>query len=90
MSTARNRLRKQATKVTQDLQEMNSSVKDAAQEELGQLRETVSECCAQGRDNVLDAKRKLGQFIRDLPIKSVLAGVVAGILLGTFWTVRRR
>ena len=90
MSTTRNRVGKQAKKVTQDLQEMNGAVKDVAQEELAQLRETASECCEQGRDKVLDAKRTVGQFIQELPIRSVLAGVVAGILLGTFWTIRRR
>jgi ElaB/YqjD/DUF883 family membrane-anchored ribosome-binding protein len=90
MSTARNRLGKHAKKVTQDLQEMNSAVKDAAQEGFEKLRETASDCCEQGRDKVLDAKRTVGQFIRELPIKSVLAGVGVGILLGTFWTIRRR
>ena len=90
MSTARNRLGKQVKKVTQDLQKMNSVVKDAAQEECEQLRETVSDCCEQGRVKVLDAKRTVGQFIRELPIKSVLAGVGVGMLLSTFWTIRRR
>ena len=90
MSTTRSRVGKQAKKVTQDLQEMNGAVKDVAQGELAQLRETVSECYEQGRAKVLDAKRTVGQFIRELPIKSVLAGLGAGILLGTFWTIRRR
>ena len=90
MPTARNRLGKQAKRVTQDIQEMNSAIKDAAQEELGQLRETVSECCEQGRNKVLHAKRSVGQFVRELPIKSLLVGVGAGLVLGTFWTIRRR
>lgn len=90
MPTTRNRVGKQAKKVTQDLQDMNDAVKDVAQEELAQMRETATECYEQGRAKVLDAKRTVGQFIGELPIKSVLAGVGAGILLGTFWTIRRR
>jgi ElaB/YqjD/DUF883 family membrane-anchored ribosome-binding protein len=90
MATASNRLKKKAKKVTEDLQEMNGAAKDAAQEKLGQLRETVSGYYEQGRDKVLDAKRSVGQFIREMPIKSLLTALGAGILLGTFWTIRRR
>jgi len=90
MASASNRLKKKAKKVTEDLQEMGGAAKDAAQEKLGQLRETVSEYYEQGRDKVLDAKRSVGQFIRGLPIKSVLIAVGVGVLLGSFWTIRRR
>jgi len=76
--------------VTKDLQELGSAAKDAAQEKLGQLREIASECCEQERDIVLHAKRTVGQFIVGLPIKSVLTAVCVGVLLGTFWTIRRR
>ena len=59
MSTTSNRLRKQAKKVTEDLQEMGGTVRDAAQEKLGQVGETVSEYYEQGRDKVHDAKRSV-------------------------------
>jgi ElaB/YqjD/DUF883 family membrane-anchored ribosome-binding protein len=90
MATASNRLKKKAKNVAEDIQEMNGAAKDVAQEKIGQLQATVSGYYEQGRDKVLDAKRSVGQFIYELPIKSILIALGAGILLGTFWTIRRR
>ena len=84
------RLGKQAKELAKDLQEMGGAAKDAAQEELVQLRETVSEYCEQGRDKVLHAKHTVGQIVRGLPIKSVLIAAGVGLVLGSFWTIRRR
>ena len=83
-------IRKQAQEVTKDIQELGIAAKDAAQEKLGQLRKIATEHCEQERDKVLHAKRTVGQFILGLPIKSVLTALGVGVLLGTFWTIRRR
>jgi len=84
------RLGKQAKELAKDLQEMGGAAKDAAQEKLGQLRGTASEYCEQGRDKVLHAKHTVGQIVRGLPIKSVLIAAGVGLVLGSFWTIRRR
>ena len=52
MATTTDQLGKQAMEVKEDLQEMGETVKHAAQEKLGQVGETASEYCEQGRDKV--------------------------------------
>ena len=49
MSTTGN-LGQQALEVKQDLQEMGETVRDAAQEKLGQMGERASAYCEQGRE----------------------------------------
>lgn len=89
MSTARDQIGKQAKSVMQD-QQVREAAQDAAGQQRPQPPETELEYCEQARDKVLDVKRTAQQFIGDLPIKSVLIALGAGILLGTFWTIRRR
>ncbi len=84
------RLGKQARQLAKDLQEMGGAAKDAAQERLGQVRETADEYCEQGRDELLHAGRTVWHAMRKLPIKSILTAAGIGLLLGTFWTIRRR
>jgi ElaB/YqjD/DUF883 family membrane-anchored ribosome-binding protein len=88
MFTTRDQLGKQAEEVTEDLQEMGRTVRDAAQEKLGQLRKNASECCEQGREQVRHAQHAVGHFIRGLPIKSVLIAAGVGFLLGRSWPRR--
>ncbi|MGA2035184.1 MAG: hypothetical protein ABSG68_23300, partial [Thermoguttaceae bacterium] len=52
MSTMSDRLGNKVTKVKEDLQEIGGTVRDAAQEKLGQVGEKASQYCEQGRDKV--------------------------------------
>lgn len=52
MFTARDRLGSQASVLAEDLQEMGVTVRDAAQEKVGQVGDRASEYCEQGRDKV--------------------------------------
>jgi ElaB/YqjD/DUF883 family membrane-anchored ribosome-binding protein len=90
MSTARDQIGKQAMEVMQSLQESDDRAQDVAQEKLDQSRAIVSNCCADARAKVRDAKRRVRQYIQELPIKSLFIAAGAGVLLGTFWTIRRR
>jgi hypothetical protein len=90
MSTLRDQSKEQPTKAIQGVEGLREAVEDAAAERLNPSCDTVSQCCEQARDKVLDAKRTVQQLIVDLPIKSVLIALGAGVLLGTFWTIRRR
>jgi len=84
------RLGKQARQLVKDVQEIGGTAKDAAQERLGQLRDTAAEYCEQGRDKVLQARRTVWEIIRELPIKSILTAAGVGLLVGSLWTIRRR
>lgn len=90
MSTAREQIGKQAMEVKHDLQRMREATQDAGGEELKQSRGTDSEWCEPGPDTVLYAKHTVQQLVRKLPFKWVLIAAGAGVLLGAFWTIRRR
>ena len=85
MTTASDRLGKQAMEVKKDLEEMGGAVRDAAQEKLGQVGERAAEYCEQGRDKVHGAACACEQFLRQRPLTSVLLAAGIGWLLGRFW-----
>ena len=84
LNTTNDRLAKQAVEVGKDLQEMGALTKNAAQEKLGQLREEVSECYEQGRDQVRDAVSTVERYVREQPFKSLLIAAGLGLLFGRF------
>jgi ElaB/YqjD/DUF883 family membrane-anchored ribosome-binding protein len=88
MSSTSDRLGKQAMDVKKDLQEMGETVRDAAQEKLGQVGGKASECCEQGRDKVHGAACACEQFIRERPLRSILMAAGVGWLLGRVWKHR--
>ena len=88
MSTTSDQIGEQAKKVTEDLQEMGWTVKDAAQEKLGRVGEKAAEYCEQGRDEVHGVACACEQFLRERPLRSVLIAAGIGWLLGRFWKHR--
>jgi ElaB/YqjD/DUF883 family membrane-anchored ribosome-binding protein len=88
MSTTSDRLGKQAMEVKKDLQEMNETVRDAAQEKLGQVGEKASAYYEQGRDKAHGIACACEQFLRERPLASVLMAAGAGWLVGRFWKRR--
>ncbi|MGA2258591.1 MAG: hypothetical protein ABSG53_28330 [Thermoguttaceae bacterium] len=85
MSTTSERLGEQAKEVTEDLQNMGETVRDAAREKLGQVGEKASEYCEQGQEKVHGVACQCEQFLRQKPLTSVLIAVGIGWLLGRFW-----
>jgi len=85
MSTTGDQLRKQAEEVTEDLQKMGGTVRDAAQEKLEQVGEKAVEYCEQGQEKVHGAACVCEQFLRQRPLTSVLLAAGIGWLLGRFW-----
>jgi len=88
MSATNDKLGKQAKELTEDLQKLGGTVRDAAQEKLGQVSERASEYCEQGRDKVHGVACACEQFLRQRPLTSVLLAVGIGWLLGRFWKLR--
>lgn len=85
---ASDRLREQASAVTQDIQELGAIASDAAHEKFAQMRAEGSALCDQGHDKMRYAARSLEQYIAQQPLTSVLIAGGVGVLLGYFW--RRR
>jgi ElaB/YqjD/DUF883 family membrane-anchored ribosome-binding protein len=88
MSATNDKLGKQAKELTEDLQKLGGTVRDAAQEKLGQVGDRVSEYCEQGRDKVHGVACACEQFLRQRPLMSVLLAAGVGWLLGRFWKHR--
>ena len=88
MSATSDKLGEQAKELTEDLEKMGGTVRDAAQEKLGQVGERASEYCGQGRDKVHGVACACEQFLRQRPLTSVLLAAGVGWLLGRFWKRR--
>ena len=88
MTTTRDRLGKQATKVKKDLEQIGGTAKDIAEDQLEQVGEIVSESYEQGRDKVHGVACACEQFIRERPLRSVLMAAGIGWLLGRVWKRR--
>ena len=88
MATTSDQLGKQAKEVTEDVQKMGGTVRDAAQEKLGQVGEKASEYYELGRDKAHGVACACEQFVRQRPLRSVLLAAGIGWVLGRFWMRR--
>ena len=88
MSNTSDQLGKQAKEVTEDLQKMSETVRNAAQAKLGQAGDTAAEYCQQAQDKVHGVACACEQYVRKQPLKSVLMAAGIGWLLGRFWKGR--
>ena len=88
MSTTSEQLGQQAKEVTEDLQRMGGTVRDAAQEKIEQVGEKASAFCAERQEKAHGAACVCEQFIRQRPLRSVLIAVGVGWLLGRLWKYR--
>jgi ElaB/YqjD/DUF883 family membrane-anchored ribosome-binding protein len=83
-----NQLGEQAKDVTEDLQKMGRSVRDATQEKLEQVSDKALEYYEQGQDKVHDVTCACKQFVCERPLSSVLIAISIGWLFGRFWKHR--
>jgi ElaB/YqjD/DUF883 family membrane-anchored ribosome-binding protein len=78
------RLRKQAVQVGDDLQQMGTIARDAAQERLDDLQNTASEYYERGVDKMHEVEQSVEEYICRQPVKSVLIAAGIGLVLGRF------
>jgi ElaB/YqjD/DUF883 family membrane-anchored ribosome-binding protein len=88
MSTTSNQLGKQAKEVTEDIQKMGRTVRDATQETLEQVSDKAVEYYEQGQDKVHDVTCACMEKLRERPLTSVLIAFGIGWLFGRFWKRR--
>ena len=88
MTTTTDRLGKQAMEVKKDLREMGETVRDAAQEQLGQVGERAVEYGEQVQEKIHGVACACEQFLRERPLRFVLMAAGIGWLLGRFWKHR--
>jgi ElaB/YqjD/DUF883 family membrane-anchored ribosome-binding protein len=85
MSNTTDQLGKQAQEVTENLQTMGRTVRDAAREKIGQAGEKAAEYSGQARDQLHGVACACEQSIRARPLRSILMAAGIGWLLGRFW-----
>ena len=85
MSTTSDQIGQQAKEVTENLQEMGRTVRDAAQAKLEQAGDKAAEYCQQGQDKLHGVACACEQFVRERPLRAVLMAAGIGWLLGRFW-----
>ncbi len=88
MSNTTDQFGKQAKEVTEDLQQMGRTVRDAAQAKLGQVGEKAAEYSEQAQDKLHGLACACEQFVRERPLGSVLMAAGIGWLLGRLWKGR--
>lgn len=88
MSIMSSRIGKNAKEVTEDIEEMGETVRDAAQEKLDQAADKAVEYYEQGRDKVHGVACRCERFLHERPLASVLIAAGIGWLLGRFWKRR--
>ena len=85
MSSTTEQFGKQAKAVTEDLQQMAQTVRDAAQAKLEQAGDQAAECCQQAQDKAHGVACACEKYVREQPLRSVLIAAGIGWLLGRFW-----
>lgn len=82
------RLREQAHKVVDDVQQMGGLATAVAQQRFDELRDDASGYYEQGRVKAQDAQLSVERLIQDQPVKAVLIAAGIGLLFGRFWMRR--
>ena len=82
-------LREKAGEMMHSIQEVGTEARKAAQEKLGDLRDTAGQYIDQGRARVRDFSDTLEMQIRDQPLRSVLIATGIGFVLGFLWSRRK-
>ncbi len=85
MPTRSDRLRKQARKVSKQVNKMNGAAADVAQEKHRLIRKNGSEGYEQVRGKIHRVERSVARFIRDRPLRSALIAAGIGVVFGGFW-----
>jgi len=88
MSNTTDQFGKQVSEVTEDLQQMGRTVRDATQEKLGQAGEKAAVYGEQARDQLHGVACACEQFVRERPLRSILMAAGIGWLFGRFWKGR--
>lgn len=86
--TAADELRNQMTKVGEDISELGSAAKEAAQEKVDHVRSAMTDYYKQGKAKAQELEHSLEDKIRTHPIQAVLVAAGVGLVIGLL--LRRR
>ena len=71
--------------VGQSVSQIGQKVKDVAQQQFENVRQTASEYYEQGREKAMEWERGIENYVREQPMKSICIAASVGLLLGILW-----
>ena len=86
--TAADELRNQMSKVGEDISELGSTAREAAQEKIAHVRGTMADYYKQGKTKAQELEHTVEDQIRAHPIQAVLVAAGVGLVIGLLF--RRR
>lgn len=77
-----------ARTVTRHHQKPGNTVRDTAQEKVEPLRAGAADRAREGRGTAQPLEGRIGQYVREQPLTSILIAAGVGLVLGRFWMRR--
>src|SRR5690606_31745161 len=84
-SSGTEQVRESAAEVKENLRDLGSQARAAAQEQYDQLRQQANDYYEQGRVRAQEWEQGVEDYIREQPVKSMLIAAGVGLLLGALW-----
>ncbi|HEX2971669.1 MAG TPA: hypothetical protein VHP11_05020, partial [Tepidisphaeraceae bacterium] len=69
----------------QNIRERAGQLSEAAQQQIGQMRQTATESYEHGRERAMEWQHNLEDYVREQPLRSVLIAAGVGALIGILW-----
>jgi ElaB/YqjD/DUF883 family membrane-anchored ribosome-binding protein len=84
-ASATDQLKDSAQQVTQNLRNIGSQARDAANEKYSDLKQQANDYYDQGKDRAQQWEQGLEQYVQEKPIQSLLIAAGVGLVLGVLW-----
>jgi ElaB/YqjD/DUF883 family membrane-anchored ribosome-binding protein len=84
-ASATDQLKDSAQQVTQNLRNIGSQARDAANEKFNDLKQQANEYYDQGRERAQEWEKTLEDYVQEKPIQSLLIAAGVGLVLGMLW-----
>jgi ElaB/YqjD/DUF883 family membrane-anchored ribosome-binding protein len=82
---AKNEIAEKAGQIGQNIREMGSQARSAANQKYEELRDSASEYYEQGKDRAREWENSLEQYVQEKPLQAVLIAAGIGVVLGLLW-----
>jgi ElaB/YqjD/DUF883 family membrane-anchored ribosome-binding protein len=78
-------MRQTAQQVGQNIRDLGSQARNAAQQGYQQVRDQAGQYYEQGRQKVNEYQGELESYVREQPIKALLIAAGVGLVFGMIW-----
>jgi ElaB/YqjD/DUF883 family membrane-anchored ribosome-binding protein len=78
-------LKDKASEIGQNIRELGSTAREAAQGEYENLKNQAGEYYEQGRQQAVQWENQVESYVHEKPIQSLLIAAGVGLILGVLW-----